>query len=196
MRNKVRVQAFIWIIVLSLAYYGVRNGVLTLISGGNAHLEGPTGTVISDNNHMALALVISLPMLNYLRLTTKNTLVRKFLAVGMIFRALGVLGSYSRGGFIGLSAIAGYATIKFRKIGLAIVIMVLLFPALAFMPEKWTSRMDTISSAEEDGSFQNRLESWEVQYLIAEGRIFVGGGFSASQDFNVYSKYKPDAARS
>lgn len=195
MRNKVRVHAFVWIIVLSLAFYGVRNGFYTLASGGGARMEGPAGTIIGDNNHMALALVMVLPLMNYLRVTSQNKYVRWILIAGMIFTTLGVIGSYSRGGLVGLVVVVGYSILKLRRAGLAIMIVALLLPAISFMPDKWTARMDTISSANEDSSFQQRLETWEVQYSIAEDRPFVGGGFSATQDPATHYRYQPEAER-
>jgi probable O-glycosylation ligase (exosortase A-associated) len=192
MRNKVRIHAFVWIIVLSLAFFGVRNGVYTIVSSGASHLAGPAGTIIGDNNHMALALVITLPLMNYLRLTTQNKYVRWILVAGMVFTTLGVLGSYSRDSLIGLVAVLGYSIIKLRRIGLAIMIVALLLPAISTMPAQWSARMDTISKADEDSSFNLRLETWKTQHLIAENRPLVGGGFSATQNPNVQFRYQPD----
>ncbi|MBT5812084.1 MAG: putative O-glycosylation ligase, exosortase A system-associated, partial [Rhodospirillaceae bacterium] len=144
---------------------------------------------------MALALVMVLPLMNYLRVTSQNKYVRRILIAGMILTTLGVIGSYSRGGLVGLVLVIGYSVLKLRRVGLAIATVALLLLAISFMPEKWAARMDTISSANEDSSFQNRLETWEVQYLIAEDRPLVGGGFSASQDSSVYQRYSPGAQR-
>src|SRR6201985_488950 len=59
--NKARIQAVIWMLVLSLGYYGVKGGGFMLATGGRHHVFGPENTMIQDNNNLGLALVMILP---------------------------------------------------------------------------------------------------------------------------------------
>ena len=67
MTNRVRIHALIWVIVLSLGFYGVKGGVFTLATGGN-YMVLPAASSLGDNNVLALALCLTLPLMNYLRL--------------------------------------------------------------------------------------------------------------------------------
>ena len=51
-----QLMAFIWVVVGSIAYYGVKGGVFTLATGGNYLVWGPPTTFIEGNNELALAL--------------------------------------------------------------------------------------------------------------------------------------------
>ena len=49
--------------------------------------------------------------------------------------------------------------------------------ASAILPEKVFQRADTIANYEEDGSANQRLESWTVAWNVAKDRPLVGAGF-------------------
>src|SRR6185295_11396731 len=72
--NRVRIDAIIWVAAISLMYYGVKGGLFTVIIGGGNRVFGPEATVIGDNNQLALALLMTLPLIEYLRSTTTSRL--------------------------------------------------------------------------------------------------------------------------
>ena len=55
MRTQVRIQALIWITVLSIGYFGVKGGGFTIANGGAYTVLGPPESIIEDRNHLALA---------------------------------------------------------------------------------------------------------------------------------------------
>jgi probable O-glycosylation ligase (exosortase A-associated) len=179
--------------VISLFYYGVKGGVFTLQTGGQYHVVGPPNSFIGDNNCLALALLLVLPLANYLRMQT----ARKWLAVGIIiamgFTVVSVLGSYSRGAFLGLGAIAIAGLFRTRRwfIYIAFVAVVGL-PAYNFMPESFHERVETISDAKNDASFQGRLSAWEVAYDVARDHFPMGVGFYGPQRHEIFNRYLPD----
>ena len=75
MNNRVRVHSVIWIIDISIGYYGVQDGLIGIISGENNNFTGPPSSQIADNNAMALAMIITIPLMNYLRITSSGKLV-------------------------------------------------------------------------------------------------------------------------
>jgi len=159
--NRVRLHALIFIIVLSIGYYGVYGGIVGILSGGGSQFKGPSSSMISDNNHLALAIVITLPLANYLRMYSKNKYVRLAMLGTMGLGVIAVLVTYSRGGFLGLLAMGTIFWWKSKhKFATLIVAGIIVVPAVQLMPEKWWSRMDTIhTAAEEDASFRSRLGS-------------------------------------
>jgi probable O-glycosylation ligase (exosortase A-associated) len=62
--TKARIHSLVWIVVISLFYYGVKGGIFTLTSGGVYHVYGPESTIIGDNNQLATALLMALPLAN------------------------------------------------------------------------------------------------------------------------------------
>jgi probable O-glycosylation ligase (exosortase A-associated) len=191
--NRVRIDSVIWVIVISLGYFGIKGGGFTLLLQGSSHVFGPPDSPIADNNHLALALCVSLPLMNYLFGVTRARLVKLGLAGTMGLTTLAVLGTYSRGGMIGLAVMLGFLWLKSRhKIAIAMVAVVLGLPALHFMPEKWFGRMQTIETAQEDGSFQERLNAWGFALAVAKARPLLGSGFGACEDTAVWTQYQPD----
>ncbi len=190
--NRVRVHALMWIMVVSVAYYGIKGGVFTLLTGGEYRVWGPDLTAISDNNHLATALVMVLPLMNYLGRQSKNDLLRLGSRGAMAFCLLSVLASYSRGAFLALTAMIVYFWRHSRhKMVSAVVIAGALSAAVAFMPTQWFDRIASIQDYESDASAEGRLEIWGTAIKIALSRPLVGGGFYAPYTQSVIDQYAP-----
>ena len=191
--SRLRLHALILVIVISIGYFGVYGGLVGIISGGNSQFTGAPSSEISDNNHLALAIVVTIPLMNYIRMYSENKYVRMILLGSMGLSVITVLVTYSRGGFLGLSVMgAAFWWRSKHKLVSLVVIAVLVIPAFQLMPQKWWDRMDTIENAsEEDASFQSRLASWETAFNLAVANPVLGGGFSATQSPAVYGQYKP-----
>jgi putative inorganic carbon (hco3(-)) transporter len=192
--NKARVLAFMWIIALCLAYYGVKGGLLFIASGGRHHFTGPSNTKIGDRNTLALALVMVVPLLNFLRLISEWSLVRMVTLAAMGMTILAILGTYSRGGFLALLGMMAFLWWRSRqKIGLLIFAALVAVPAMTLVPESWTARMDTISEAQEnDNSFRGRLVSWAIHANAALDRPLTGAGIWALQSGACFPYMPPE----
>jgi len=59
------------------------------------------------------------------------------------------------------------------------------------MPERWTSRMETIQTYEEDGSAMGRIRAWHLAWRVAVDRPLTGGGFQTFR-WQTYVAYAPD----
>lgn len=178
--TRVRLQAVIWTIAISLGYFGVKGGGVTLLGGAQSHVFGPPDSMIEDNNALGLALVMLLPLLNYLRLTSARWLVRLALLLAIALTFVAILGTYSRGALIALVVSAAIYVVRSRSgvvLLLAAALAVWLLPAL--LPADWFERMATIQSAGDDTSFQERLAAWTTSLNIARAHPLIGGGFIA-----------------
>jgi probable O-glycosylation ligase (exosortase A-associated) len=185
-----RIHALVWVIVMCLGYFGIKGGIFTLLTGSGGHVVGPPDSQLVDNNNLALVLCMSLPLMNYLRLQTGSHLVRHGLLAAMIATTFGALGTFSRGGMIGLSVMAGYLWWKSpRKISLALAIIAVIVPAYMFMPASWYDRVGTLKDASNQTTFLTRWDAWKVNFNIAMARPLTGGGFSSSEDSEVYRYY-------
>jgi putative inorganic carbon (hco3(-)) transporter len=191
--NKARITGLIWITVLSLFYYGVKGGIFTLATGGNYTVWGPGDTIIRDNNQLALALLMSLPLANYLRTQTANRYVSWGLLVGMALTLVSVIGSYSRGAVIALGALAIFGCLRSHRKALYLFCgAIFLLGTLNFMPEKFWNRLDTIQSAQADTSFHGRLVAWHVAFEYATDHFPFGAGFYGPQRDRLFHSYFPD----
>jgi len=189
--HRERIHGLIWVIVISLGFYGVKGGIFTLVTGGQFHVVGPQGSFIEGNTSLALALVMVLPLMHYLYTQEDNKWIKRGLIVAMGFSALAILGSYSRGGLLAIAAMGGFMLIKSKKRMMMVVVLVLSIPvAVAFMPDRWMDRMQTVQTYEEDTSAMGRITAWMFATEMAKAR-FSGGGFESFTPVN-YHLYAPE----
>ena len=64
--RRIHVIALIWVLALSIGYYGVKGGLFTLLTGGSLRVWGPADSFIMDNNALAVAVTITIPLWVYL----------------------------------------------------------------------------------------------------------------------------------
>jgi putative inorganic carbon (hco3(-)) transporter len=191
--NKIRIHAIVWIVTLSLFYFGVKGGIFTISTGGVYHVIGPENSMIADNNQLAVALLMAMPLANYLRKTSANRWISIGLAIAMGLTAVAILGSYSRGAYLALAGIGAVAWLKAkRKIAYAASVGVVMVPAFLFMPQSFHDRMDSIQSADTDASFQGRVTAWNVAYDYARDHFPFGAGFDGPQQPMVFNRYFPE----
>ncbi len=193
--NRVRLQAVLWVAVISLFYYGVKGGLFTIATGGHNHVMGPSGSMIADNNQLAVAMLMTLPLANYLRGQSTDRRARLLLLGGMILTTLAVIGTYSRGALVGLAALGllGVLRMKHRFAYISVAVVLIAF-VVHFMPEQYFARMhtmDSVASVKNDQSVHGRLVAWEVAYYCARDRFPFGAGFYGPQLAPVFKSYFP-----
>ncbi|MCB1866725.1 MAG: putative O-glycosylation ligase, exosortase A system-associated [Chromatiales bacterium] len=187
-----RLHLYVIVVTFSIAFFGIKGGVFVLGTGGNYMVMGPEGSFISGNNSIALALIMVLPLMRYIQLQVKQRWMIHALSVGMGLSALSILASYSRGAIVALAVMGMFLIAKTRKKAWLVLALALAIPlTLAFLPEKWYSRVETIENYEEDVSLQGRFNAWWFAFHLANDRPLVGGGFRAF-DRALFYQYAPD----
>jgi putative inorganic carbon (HCO3(-)) transporter len=190
--NRVRVEALLWCASISLMYYGVKGGLFTLATGGAYRVYGPPSTIIGDNNQLALALLMILPVMEYLRSTITSKLLSRIMLGCMVLMGISILGSYSRGAFIAMVVLALLSAFQSkRKVVYVCAIGGGAILALWFMPHGFYDRMNSISSASSDTSFQGRWIAWQVATLYSVDHFPFGAGFYAPQLGAIFNYYFP-----
>jgi len=191
--NRVRIDAIIWVAAISLMYYGVKGGIFTVMTGGVYRVYGPDATIISDNNQLALAVLMAMPLIEYLRSTTTSKPLALLLVACMVSCAIAVLGSYSRGAYVAMAAIAVYFLLHARQRMMYLLISaVVIYFALHFMPQSFFDRIDTLHSVDTDSSFQGRWTAWQVAIRYATDHFPFGAGFYGPQLHQIFNHYFPD----
>ena len=183
-----RLQGLIFAIALGLAFNGVDEGLKVLITAGSHHVIGIQE--YGDNNQFAVAILMCMPMLLFLHKTSAHPTARAVLIGALVLCGIAVIGTYSRGGFLGLVTFAlGLIALNRNKLRNLAAVAVCGFVLYQAAPESWFNRIHTIGTAQEDSSFMSRVTSWKVSTLEALDRPLIGGGFHAQQDQPVWDHY-------
>jgi probable O-glycosylation ligase (exosortase A-associated) len=195
MQSRDRIKALVWVSTLSIAYFGIKGGVYTIMKGGGGMVLGPNGGFIAGNTEISLALTMTLPLMRWLQIQTPSSILKWVLGVCMALIFIAILGSYSRGGFLALFAMAAAFWLKgHRKFFVGVLLLALVPMFLAIMPDAWWERMGTIQTFEYDSSATARLNSWQFGWNLARDKPIVGGGFQAFQT-DAFARWAPDPTR-
>jgi putative inorganic carbon (HCO3(-)) transporter len=114
----------------------------------------------------------------FLLTATKNLVFRILVAVPTMFLLLGIVGTQSRGATLALSASLLYYLLyisKHKAFGI-VMVLVVAFGVWTFAPEGYFSRMETLSSYEEDTSATGRIAAWGHAVEMALDNPFFGVG--------------------
>jgi len=182
-----------WVLVGSVAFYAVKGGLFTLATGGEHRVWGPPGSFIEENNSLALATIMVIPLLRYLQLQATNRWIRYALLAAMVLSGFSALGSQSRGALLAIAAMLAFLWLKSRaKAVTGLVLVLLVAVAIGFMPDKWEDRMHSIRSYDEDSSAMGRINAWGMAFNLAKARPLVGGGFEIYNP-DTFARYAQNA---
>ena len=190
-RGRQQIDLMVWVVMGSVAFYGVKGGVFTIVTGGSGRVWGPPGGMIEENNALAVALVMMLPLMFYLMYSAQRRWLKLGLVGALVLVGFAVLGTQSRGALLALLSIAVVLGFKSKHpmlaiLGLALAVLV----GIGFMPDSWTSRMDTIQGYRADSSAMSRIYTWITLWNLALDRPIFGAGFG-TDTLNVFRRYAP-----
>ncbi len=188
-QDEKKIIALLWAIVVSIGFYGVKGGIFTIRTLGAFRVWGPPDSFITGNNEVALALLMVIPLMVFLYQYHQQKWIKWALIIAILLSTAAVIGSQSRGAFLGLIATGGFLWLKSsKKFALAAAMIILVMAAIPFIPQHWTDRMNTIQTYEEDRSAMGRINAWTLAYNLAKDRI-TGGGFrqTSAETFLLYA---------
>ncbi|MCB1195836.1 putative O-glycosylation ligase, exosortase A system-associated [bacterium] len=179
--SKYRIFAVIMTLVVTLGFYGGKSGLFGIITGGRI-MEGPGG-MIKDNNDFALAFNMILPFIYFSReffIHPKYKKVKLALLGLFYLTVVGVVFTFSRGGFLGLIAVIILINLRSKQKFFSLIILALgaLVILAFFIPEEYKARIGTITyeEGERDESIGGRLHFWEVALVMAQDYPLYGVG--------------------
>jgi len=177
-RERQHLHWMIWVIALSLGFYGVKGGIFTIVNGGQHHVQGPQGTFFDGSNEMGLVLAMLIPLIRYLHLQETRKWMRMGLASAMVLSGIAAIGTQSRGAMLAMAAMAIFLWLKSRqKVAIGFYIVIAVAAVAVVMPQEWRDRMQTIKTYQEDASSLGRINAWHTAYNVAKDRV-TGGGFN------------------
>ncbi len=187
------IQGLVWVLTLSIGFYGIKGGLFVIATTGGYRVWGPTGSFVEDNNAIALALVMVVPLFRYLQISSENKKVKYFCIASMVLCLAAAIGSYSRGALLAIAAMSVMLLIKSKNRVLLSVLAIIFIAAIpVMMPDAWFDRMNTINNYASDGSAMGRINAWTMAWNLAVDRVLIGGGFDAWRPEN-FIRYAPVA---
>ena len=186
----------VWVVTMSLAFFGIKGGLFAIVHGGNYMVLGPEDSFISGNTEISLALTMTLPLMRYLQITATNKWVWRGMLAGMMLTTLSIVASYSRGALVAAAAMGMFLWLKTtgtKKVGLAFIMVIGVVIILAFIPDKWFDKMSTIKSYDQDQSAQGRINAWWFAVNLAKDYPITGGGFKTFTE-GLFLRYAPNPA--
>lgn len=190
--KRLHIETLIWAIVLAISSYAAMEAVKVILSGGSHMVKGRSGA-LGDRNDFAVAVNMCLPLILYLIHVTKHRNLKLGLWGLFFANIIAIVGTGSRGGFIGLSILAIAIWWKSKHKILWMLLALIVIPtAYQYTPEHWRERQSTIeTAATDDASFIGRLWAWKISVMIARDNPMTGGGFKAVLEPVIWNSYAP-----
>ena len=186
------VLLLVWVIVLSLGFYGVKGGIFSILSGGVSRVYGPSRGFIEDNNALALALIMIVPLIRFLYGQVEPKWGKYLVATMGVLVIVSIFGSQSRGALVGGAAMVLFLILKSEnRFRFLIPVLVLMVSVYSFMPASWHERMSTIKNYEEDTSAMGRINAWYFSVNLALDHPAFGGGFGVYTP-EIFRNYAPE----
>ena len=150
-----------------LGIYGIR-------SGGTG-----VGGFLGDENDFALTLVMGIPYAYFTQYLTASKFKKLMLFGFIALLTLAAMMTFSRGGFLALSAVWVYCWLFSRnRIRSGIVIGLLIVVGVMFAPESYHERIRSIweQGASEGTTGEDRLYQWKIGLRMFAGNPVFGVG--------------------
>lgn len=166
--TKERLRMLLWIIALSLGFYGVKSGIWGIIHLGRVEILRGPGGMLQDNNDLSLALSMAVPMLFYLGWTERKPEIRKAFWLALPLTVITVGLTHSRGGFLSVATAIGVLVwrSKNRMQGIAVGVLVAI-AALLLAPASYKERIHSILEYKTEGSAASRIRAWGIATKMA-----------------------------
>ncbi len=176
----------VWGAVLALdAIYSFRSGQFT----NNEHrIQGLVSGIFGNPNDLAIALNLLIPLAAALALNSRGW-KRLFYVACAVVMGLGVVATFSRGGFLGLLAAGAVLLWKIgrgKRTAAAMGVLLVSGVFLTLMPSDYGNRLSTILASDQDktGSSQERHELLKRAASVALHHPVTGVGIG---NFHIYS---------
>ena len=187
-----RIERLTWLLVLPSGYLAFRavfdfaRGVQLTESGGRLH--GAVGGIFGNPNDLALNMVALLPLALFLALRDGSALRRGIAGVCALFMFGAVIASHSRGGALGLAAMAGVFGLFLlrRRPGLVFGVAITLALAAPMAPASYWHRLASITDQSQDdtGSRETRRTLLRESYQAFLENPLTGVGAGQFKNWN------------
>jgi probable O-glycosylation ligase (exosortase A-associated) len=191
--TKTRIEVFLMTLLVGSGFNIFFEGMKFLVTAGQYNIIGIKNSMMSDNNLFALSILLLLPLYIYFVPIIKNIYLKILFIALSALSFVCVLGSLSRGGFVGLLIVAYKLFLKVkRKFIFSLFALIISTMAVYVIADRWTSRIQTIETADQDLSFLGRTTAWKLSFLSALDNPVFGVGQDSLQNQHVWLRYYED----
>lgn len=175
-----RFRILMLVVTFSLGLLGLKFGLFGLVRGGTTINQGPGG-FMSDNNDLALAFAMTVPLLAAVAASDESRWVRIAASAMIPFTVLSIIFTFSRGGLLTLGVVGLLVIVRSGRPFLAVLLVVIsLIGFTTFTSERFQAsyrlRTESISSYEEDPSATGRLAAWQTAWRMSQDYPVFGVG--------------------
>jgi putative inorganic carbon (HCO3(-)) transporter len=187
LRNRWRIEAAVWILVLCVGYSAIPGAIKTVVSGGGAFtVVGVTGSDIEDRVAFSVVLPIIAPLAlflsRYATLLPPSRWLKRALQGVAASCFIALIGTFARTAlFSGGAALVMLTAKSKRKVFAAVAACAVLLLCLMIAPASWFNRMDTTTNYHEDASAESRIASWKWSWKMTLEHPVLGGGFRVEE---------------
>ena len=190
--SRERLRNLYLVLALSIGVLAIKGAAFGARTGGEARVWGPPDSFLADNNDLALATNMALPILFFLAAEEKRRWLKILLRVAFVCGVFSVLLSYSRGGLLGLVIVLSAVALTSRhKLVTASFILICAVLVFSYAPAKWMDRMGGLYHGNIDRSAEGRLNAWEFAIVLAQHYPLTGGGFETFTP-DLFQRYTPN----
>jgi probable O-glycosylation ligase (exosortase A-associated) len=181
-RTQQRIEAFLWVVCLSIGNFVIAGAIKTILSGGGGDtVLGANGNILGERVSFAIAITTIIPLIRYLRdhatLIARTRWVKIGLDALTVCCILSTVGSQARTGAVCLAVLGAFYFVKSKRKMTFVMILPLLAALIYFVaPAGYFDRMNTIET-HDDGSSLGRIDSWIWGWNFAIQHPITGGGY-------------------
>jgi putative inorganic carbon (HCO3(-)) transporter len=178
--SREKLRLLLMVMAGSVALVAVKGGYWALITGFRDRVYGAPGSEMAGNNEFAIAVTMAIPLLFLWRDEANDRALRAILVAAIVLCFGAALSSWSRGGFLSLSAMSLLLIWHYRRKRAPLVLLILGLAAIALLfPEGWIARMTGMGQYQTDESAVGRLEVWQNGWKYMLAHPWLGGGFES-----------------
>jgi len=181
-RTQQRIEAFMWVVCLSIGNFVIMGAIKTVLSGGGGNtVIGADGNILGERVSFAIAVTTIIPLIRYLRdhatLLPLTRRVKMSMDIFTVLCVLATIGTQARTGVVSLGVLSIFYFLKSKR-KLVFLLILPLFGALFYFvaPAGYFDRMNTISDTQESSS-AGRIEAWQWGWKFALEHPITGGGY-------------------
>jgi putative inorganic carbon (HCO3(-)) transporter len=183
LRTKMRLHALVYL-ALAVSLYLSARAFLDYKAGRvsiDNRVFGALGGIFENPNDLALHLVTIIPLVVALFLLSRNLITKTFCLLSVGALTLGVIVTFSRGGFLGLIGMGAVLAWKFGRRNRFIICVVFgacVLAIFALAPGNYIGRLATIfhPSGEESASLRKNLLTLSIKVALRHPLFGVGMG--------------------
>jgi len=183
------VREILLVVAFSLGFLGLKFGIYGLLHGGVIFVGG-YGGMMSDNNLVAFALVLGVPLCWYSRSWVSSRLVRIILLAMAFISIAAVIMCNSRGA--SLSLLLALLLIMYRSRRKAVMLLwfvVSCGSAIYLVRDQYVARMATLQHYEEESSAASRIEFAKAALAMWKDYPVLGVGFGTKNFVRLSEPY-------